>query len=333
MSVWGDYLERISGTSGTDATKRDRIISLEQRRILMRAPESPSFCKVERNSVEQSLTILDTADPHSKTICAMPGEDFSIGDYIKWSGYTWMVIDKKPNSQIYVKGDMAECNYNLRWVGSHNQMEQAMCCSADSTKYRNGVAQTQLVRLPDSQLEILLPRNAETLSIKRDTRVIIDTNPHTSTPSCYIVTSNNNIDFFHGEGNSLIKLSLEESAFNPATDDIKRWLADGLTVTDSESVSGDNDTVCQIRFSGSPTINRHQKQFTAVFTGRAAESPVWSLEDIHGNETSMAEIVSQDGDSVYIRTTGGFDDVGKTVVLRLVEPGTDCTSEIKLKIV
>ena len=332
MSVWDTYLARINATG---ENRRERTISLAKRRLASQLPDHPSFQLVQINGKEQGLAVLSTEDMHTKTICALPDEGFFIGDYISWQGLTWMVTDRLPEDPLYVKGEMAECNYSLRWIGTDGQAQELPCCSVDRTRYRTGIQRSERVILPDTQREILLPRTPETLAIGRDMRIIMDSNPYTKTPNCYIVANNNNIDYYHGKGNSLIALTLEETAFNPATDDPDAKLANGIDGLKPNPQAPDTGLVCEITYTGSATLHSYQKRFEAVF--RSADGaldciPMWSLTNPDGSETAYACITGMDGQGVCVKAQGGFSGVGRTVVLTAAAPGLDCTGSVTLKI-
>ena len=60
--------------------------------------------------------------------------------------------------------------------------------------------------------------------------------------------------------------------------------------------------------------------------------PVWEVADEDGADTELADIISNDGSSIYLKRTGGFGDTGKHVVLTLRDNENRCSDSVTFKL-
>lgn len=130
-SVWDTYLVRrdIRGR-----TKREAAINREQRYIINRLPDNPSYQHVIIDSVERDVAIINSDNLNEKTIISLPGEDIRHGGTVFWMNNYWLVVERDANTTMYTKGKLLQCNHLLKWIDADGVIREQWCFVEDGTK-------------------------------------------------------------------------------------------------------------------------------------------------------------------------------------------------------
>ena len=151
----------------------------------------------------------------------------SIGDYVLYKGDVYMVSERPGDNQVYQHSLMTFCNHELRWLGGGGEIVERKCVFRDATKYSFGQKTGEAVTIGDTRIELLLPRDPETVGIGRGRRFIIDDfdAAQIRDPMVYQVTKPN-LAQRSGDGGGVLVFVLVEHSFNPATDSRAEMVAD-----------------------------------------------------------------------------------------------------------
>lgn len=133
-NAWDLYDSRVKARG---STRRDVSMNKGIRTLDRMFPSSLSYHSADMDGEECQLAIINSDNLNMKTVISMPGEDIRHGAYVKWSDYTWLVIERDANNELYTRAIMQQCNYLLRWVAVVNDQPhifEQWCIVEDGTK-------------------------------------------------------------------------------------------------------------------------------------------------------------------------------------------------------
>lgn len=173
MGVWDIYRERIAAKG---ETKRNSTIIREKRRINTHLVDNPSYQQCMVDNEDRVCAILNSDNFNIKTIISMPDEDLRHGALVEWMDNKWLIIDRDPNTTMYTKCTMKQCNYLLKWVDTTGKICEQWAIVADGTKYLTGEFEDRnfVATRGDTRLSVTISRTPDALNLDRTTRFIID---------------------------------------------------------------------------------------------------------------------------------------------------------------
>lgn len=209
MSVdWSLYENRLN-YSGTTRTARN--INRIKSNIINKVDGNPSYKEVTINSstTKQTLLINETTKGNIKEIFSLPNETFSLGDYVYWNNKIWLVIDCDTDNTIQIKGKMQECNWVLKFQLPTDYSIVSVPCITSGKTFDSDESKT--ISLGANKKSLLMPRNANTLTLKTDRRVYIDTRNETP----YILLDPDTTSYNYGADSGLIYIIGEQNPEQP----------------------------------------------------------------------------------------------------------------------
>jgi hypothetical protein len=179
----------------------------------------PSYYQVTKNN--DYITKYDTwiqdeksynSDISKKKIIMKPGQYLSQGEIINWENKKWLCTKIDQQETYYNKGFLQFCNYELKWININGEIVSSWCVIEDRESFMEGIEESKYVIVGDSYYLIILPRNSETLKIRRNDRFLISRN--IDNPIGYKVTKVNDT-YRYG----LIILNVQEQGGELSVDD------------------------------------------------------------------------------------------------------------------
>lgn len=167
----GAYFNRIHRRGDT---KRAATQRRAQSALLRKAGESLSSpIDVDIDGETATVLILNKPDDSEKQIVVLRGA-MHAGSIVRWDESYWLVMSSDKNDVLYASGTMNRCNYVLKFKNSEGNLVQKHCIITDVTKYLIGEAWKSMMTIGDSRMSLAIPRDADTATIKRGTRFLID---------------------------------------------------------------------------------------------------------------------------------------------------------------
>lgn len=244
MIGWGEYDARM-GVIGEH--KRDMWVNHTKASILRRAKDSLSYHTVLINGVEQNVTVTHRPDMYEKRICAMPDEKLAHGGIVDFADTKWLITDVDFDNEIYQRGLMRQCNYQLKWIGKDGTLKEKWCVVEDGTKYLIGEKELQLMTVGDARIAVTVGKDEDTVELSRGMRFIID-DSDTDNVLVYEITKPNRL-FNSFEGHGVFRFILTEVNLTDA-DNIKERIADYSDWTPEKATDGDHrdsdETIAEI---------------------------------------------------------------------------------------
>lgn len=225
------------------------------REINNKSVNTLSYQDVLINDVARNLTIDSGTMANKKNISSKCGESFNVGDIVQWCDTKWMIMKADVNDEIYVRGQMQECNYRLRFQNKDKEIVEYDCIIESASQYNSGEEAYKTITIGYNQNLIYIPLNEDTLYFKSEDRFFIDNNK--VSPKAYRATRVDTVTTtFNGVG--YITILVTEDQYNPETDNIELFICDY-----KEPNPKTDDIVITYRNDASVNCGGSYKTFTA----------------------------------------------------------------------
>jgi len=205
------------------------------------------------------------------------------GVYVYYKDRYYLVTDVPGDNKFYGKAIMQQCNYLLKWVNDLGEIIEQWCLFKNVTKdYATGLSEGKQLILGIMTASLYLPKNAETIKLTMNDRLIIDDYEHAQLyhPSVYKITKLN-LTQKNDLRNSLFIYTLEDAQFNIEKDNKKLMIADyynRIRIYDIDLIS--------------PQFIEIQKAFTFNVIAKVTINGVYSEENItyHSSDETVASV-------------------------------------------
>lgn len=173
MSLWDTYRSRLNAKGGN---RRDTVLQRECRFINDKLPASLSYHHAIIDGKERNLAIINSDNLNQKTLCTLPGEKLPHGGLVEWMDNHWLITELDANNEVYTKGIMRQCNYQLRWIADDGNVIERWCIVEDGTKYLTGEYgdNNYILTRGDTRITVTLPNDEYTIKLNRKNRFLID---------------------------------------------------------------------------------------------------------------------------------------------------------------
>ena len=195
MVDWNNFEERLTSQG---KTLRDTRLNRAKHQLNKYGKDNPSYKTVVMNGNKMTLAINSGTKPYYKTFHTLPDEVLYPGDLVYWKNSAWLVLNADFDDELYVDGNLQQCNYKLRWQNSDLDIIERDIVAISATAYNSGVEDKALITLGYDQLMIYIPFDNETIALERDKRFFIG---NTKKPTPYKLTSiNSTSNVYQGHG-------------------------------------------------------------------------------------------------------------------------------------
>lgn len=199
MSGWSIYESRMRSVG---ETRRERRLNTAREILRRKAMDSPACHLVTVNGYEQYVTITHKQDLSIKRICALPGETLPHGGLVTFADHTWLITELDADNELYERGLMQQCNYQLRWISKDGELREKWCIVEDGTKYLIGERAKEFMSIGEARIAVTIAKDEETVELERGMRFLIDDGDTSgSNVLAYRITKPNRLfNVYNGEG-------------------------------------------------------------------------------------------------------------------------------------
>lgn len=239
-------------------TGRKRIVNIAKEDIAKNLYDHPNLRDVKIDGKYGKLVVISKDGTGNslkdvKQILSLPSEIFNVGQYVEFSGATWLITQADRDSELYVDGKMTLAPNILRFQDSQGQIYsypyfiEAATYSIDSS--RNIVIQSSSARKIKTRLDNI------TRSFYIDKRFMGEA--FNDIPQCWKV-----IDLDAEREKGLLIVTLDKSEYNPQTDNKILGVAEYFEPKDRSE-----EGLCKITVYGNSEIKTggSNKRFTVEF--------------------------------------------------------------------
>lgn len=248
------YRTRLS-TSDDVADSRAKWIEQGKDYFNRYAPQSPAFNHVLIDNVADDLLIISREQPTEKTIRAMPGHNFEVGQIVTWKNSHWLITQRDNDDAITVRGKIEQCNRQLKWQNPKTGAIISRWCTAKKPYYSNLEGDSFMIQ-SSREFKIQLPYDSESCLIdlyKRFMLEIIDGHPKVYKVSSVDQTTER-YDRSNGVTGFLV-LNVTQDLYNPETDNADLGICDYIEVKkENAGLHTPAPVDSRILYHGAPTI-------------------------------------------------------------------------------
>ena len=323
------YIERMSH-HGT--TRRERTVSQMREYLSRRLPESISYKPVKLNGVDTSLVIDKGTKPYYKKYRSLPKTDpdfhpVVVGDYIEWAGVYWIVINADSDDELFIDGELYQCNYLLRWQDEMGNIIERWCHASNASAYNTGKYYYDVATLGTNQLMIILPFDDDTRKLTRDKRVFCD---YTNKNIRYRFARVDAIQGSYGQGKS-INIIMTEDIEHHNSDNVELQICDYFDPSSNISQDLSADVIAYINYVSDYIRLRSDEPrvYTVEFKDRDGNlvdgiTAEWVVESEYAVNYTI------DGNSISI-SCDNEKALGSRVTLKIVNAGCEASIELPIR--
>ena len=246
-----------------------------------------------RNMVKQRFVISYYKDENKRKITAFPDELLNLGDKIDCFNSKWLVIYLNPDQQVYTKGIIQQCNYNLKFQNGTSTILEEPCIVLSQSDSLSGEDTGNIITIPSTQRVIYIQYNTNTAKLVEGKRLYID--QLSSKPKVYKITNIDRITKMNGS-NGLWKLVCDEDQNIQSDDRPDILIANYITSSDTTTPPSSTDYICKITNTLSAPIEyNNDTNIATVKVGGSLKPFMCHFYDSTGTEiTTLTPVWSID---------------------------------------
>lgn len=172
-------------------------------------------------------------DYDDKILSVHKEDNFKPGDVFKWMNTNtyWLIYLQDLTELAYFRGDIRKCSYQINWVDEDGEHSAYAAIRGPVETKINYIQKHKIsVDTPNHSLNILLPKNKETLSyFKRYSKFYLNSEEIQPSNVCWRVEA---IDWISMEG--VLEINATEYYSNETEDDLEKGLVGSLIVKEPE---------------------------------------------------------------------------------------------------
>ena len=290
MIDWDSYDQRLKAQG---ENIRENRLNRAKYHINKYGRDNPSCKNVKVNGNDMILAINSGTKPYYKTFHTMPDDTVHPGDIVYWNDTAWMVINADFDNELYIDGNLQQCNFKLRWQNKNREIIERDIVTMGAT---SGVEDKALTTIGNDQLMIYIPFDKDTIKFERDQRFFVSNNQKKPTP--YKLTSINttsNVYNCHG----YLQLIVSEDVSH---EDDNLILGVCNYKPPNNSDTEENNLYAKIAYKSLKIKSGYSKgtTFCAWFynqdTKQSNISPIWSINSMFNELLTIKE----DGNKITI---------------------------------
>ena len=303
---WDLYNKRLNING---STKRERDLQSLQNTLNNKLPDLLSYKTVKINGADASIEIVKTTKDYIKVIHSLPNTSFDCGDYVLYSGNTYLITEIDADKDVYISGKMQLCNYTLKFQHSTTGTILSYPC-IDESSNTVGIDESNTINTLSGVRKIELPFDDNTKLIDYDDRFFTSR----SKPITSKVTNINDTEYSFGD-KGLIVFTLEsDSAYNPQTDrfdlGICNYFEPTVTPTPPDPEVPTEIVTITSDATNDEVILGITHTFSATFKNELGQDVSGVVAQYSVDENYGGKVVLVDnGNKTATITVGGFDDI------------------------
>ena len=245
-------------------------------------------CVIQGNSADTYLKSMER-------IALFPIGTVKAGMYIFFENRYWLITGYPSSNKSYEKVTVKLCQYKVKWQNSDGTIVERWVSTQSSSKYDDGLKDSNTMTLTSDSIMLLLPNDDESLTLDGK-RIFIDKkNPPNKV---YLVSRADSVLYDYGEDHGgMFCFITEKTELNESTDRPDLGICDYISST-TPPEEDDKTTILSGTITGTISGNKNLKvgfsrTYTANLVDEDGNAVEWSDEfswNIVGDiEVSLAE--------------------------------------------
>ena len=221
---WDFYFKSL-GSNGI--TQRERMIRNAQRDLMNQRGTTLSRQNIKLRNCEHEAIIISTDNNNEKKIVMMPGDVVSVGEYIEWNNFKWIVSELNQDHAISYSGKILMCDLVLKWQDETGGIITRYCSVSQNSGY-NLETEGKATKI-DGMYIVTIPYDIDTAKLSVNRR-FITWNGGTTPEVCKLIKINP-IKAIMSNGLSneqagTLEITLEKDLYDPSSDNTELMIAD-----------------------------------------------------------------------------------------------------------
>lgn len=287
------------------SAQRERDLNRLKSDITRKAPSSLSYKDVKLNGKPTQLMINIGTKPYYKEFNSLPEQKILAGDYVEWAGHTWIVYNADCDDEIYVDGNLRQCQLEIFWQRSDGTIISRFAYTENASAYNNGENGNNTITLQSNQFMVYLPYDEDTCELDNGKRVHMSRSNRKCKP--YDLTRPDDITYGFGE-KGILNIIFTQTQYDQDKDKLVT-LGDGTQVWICDYIDISSSTQTQ------PSTQDETTDLTIVILGNQ------NLR-IGTTRTYTANITDLDGNSVQWDNTFSWNVVSDIDVSQMIDENT-----------
>ncbi len=242
-------------------------------------------CVIQGNSADTYLKSMER-------VALFPIGTVKAGMYIFFENRYWLITGYPSSNKSYEKATVKLCQYKVKWQNSDGTIVERWVSTQSSSKYDDGLEDSNTMTLTSDSIMLLLPNDDESLTLDGK-RIFIDKkNPPNKV---YLVSRADSVLYDYGEDHGgMFCFITEKTELNESTDRPDLGICDYISPTAPEE--DDKTTILSGTITGTISGNKSLKvgfsrTYTANLVDEDSNVVEWS-DDFSWNIPDSTEVTS-----------------------------------------
>lgn len=251
-------------------------------------------CVIQGNSADTYLKSMER-------VALFPIGTVRAGMYIFFENRYWLITGYPSSNKSYEKATVKLCQYKVKWQNSDGTIVERWASTQSSSKYDDGLKDSNTMTLTSDSIMLLLPNDDESLTLDGK-RIFIDKkNPPNKV---YLVSRADSVLYDYGEDHGgMFCFITEKTELNDSTDRPDLGICDYISPTTPEE--DDKTTILSSAITGTISGNKNlkigfERTYTASLVDKEGNAVEWS-DDFSWNVISFVDVgVKTDGNKIKV---------------------------------
>lgn len=229
-------------------------------------------CVIQGNSADTYLKSMER-------IMLFPIGTVKAGMYVFFDNNYWLITGYPGSNKSYEKVTAKICQYQIKWQNSDGTIVERWANLQSSSKYDDGLRESNTITLTSDSIMILLPNDAETLTLDGK-RIFID--KKTPPNKVYMVSRADSVLYDYRDHGGMFCFITEKTELNESTDRPDLGICNYISPT-TPPEEDDKTTILSGTIAGTISGNKSLKvgfarTYTANLVDENGNTVEWSNE-------------------------------------------------------
>lgn len=248
-------------------------------------------CVIQGNSADTYLKSMER-------VALFPIGTVKAGMYIFFENRYWLITGYPSSNKSYEKATVKLCHYKVKWQNSDGTIVERWASTQSSSKYDDGLKESNTMTLTSDSIMLLLPNDDESLTLDGK-RIFIDKK---SPPNkVYLVSRADSVLYDYGEDHGgMFCFITEKTELNESTDRPDLGICDYISLT-TPPEEDDETTILSAKIVGNTNLKiGFERTYVASIIDKSGNAVEW--DDAYSwNVVSFVDVdFKTDGNKIKI---------------------------------
>ena len=256
------------------------------------------------------------------------------GMYIFFENRYWLITGYPSSNKSYEKVTVKLCQYKVKWQNSDGAIVERWVSTQSSSKYDDGLKDSNTMTLTSDSIMLLLPNDDESLTLDGK-RIFIDKkNPPNKV---YLVSRADSVLYDYGEDHGgMFCFITEKTELNESTDRPDLGICDYISPT-TPPEEDDKTTILSGTITGTISGNKNlkvgfERTYTANLVDEDGNAVEWS-DEFKWNIVSEFEVISSIDVNKITLMVEDEDYIDSIFGLQVLDNGGQVITQIEITVV